>query len=567
MEILIRQTENGRRICVLDNIQSDAEFQEFKTAIMAVGRQELLQVEFYDADHLRADILAVLRECADTRPSFKVVAYHSLLGQRLMRLNLPVQVVNVENGLRKNLKCEALVIAGSANSLDKILYIVEQLPSSDSSIFVLQHVLENQVNLLDTLLRTKTDYTVLMPHQMCRIEPATIYVAPPGHHMKVAHGFIYLTQDKKIQFSRPSIDVLLESVAFEYGTKATAVVLCGLGKDGVAGCAALKHAGGCVIVEDSTECMGATSMPDSIKQAGHHHYVFPHHVIASILSAYLVSDAHDINESKLNGFLHAIEVQFGFNFKNYHRGSIERRISNLMTRFDIPRFADFQLAVLSSNTLFERMLAEMSVAVTQFFRHPTQFMQLRQQVLPYLSSFPVIRIWSAGCATGEEAYSLAMLASELGIDKKCRIFATDINQHLLDIAATATYPLEELAIAQSNYSQTGGTAEFDNYIDVNSRYLSLKDNCKKLPTFHQHSLVNDGSFNEFQLIICRNVLIYFDTELQTKILQRFLLSLHRDGFLVLGPQDGLDVLARSVGFTPYIKGTTIYRRNNEKNND
>ena len=194
-------------------------------------------------------------------------------------------------------------------------------------------------------------------------------------------------------------------------------------------------------------------------------------------------------------------------------------------------------------------------------------MQLRQQVLPYLSSFPVIRIWSAGCATGEEAYSLAMLASELGIDKKCRIFATDINQHLLDIAATATYPLEELAIAQSNYSQTGGTGEFDNYIDVNSRYLSLKDNCKKLPTFHQHSLVNDGSFNEFQLIICRNVLIYFDTELQTKILQRFLLSLHRDGFLVLGPQDGLDVLARSVGFTPYIKGTTIYRRNNEKNND
>ena len=576
MEILLRQTEKFQRICVLGPIQTDIEFQQFKTAMKNVPLHEALQVDFYDADNLNAEVLALLRFCADTRPTFKIVAYHSLLGQRLFRLNLPVQQIAVLDDVKKSLHCEALAIAGSANSLDKILYIVEQLPLSKSSIFVLQHVLENQINLLDNLLRAKTDYKVIMPHHLCRIEPRTMYIAPPGHHMKLAHGLLYLTRDKKIQFSRPSIDALLESLALEYGEHATAVVLCGLGNDGVNGCAKLKEAGACVIVEDSSECAGATAMPDAIKDAGNHDYVFPHHVIASILSAYLddsskhIQDNNNNNstskpsENNLAGFLLAIEVQYGFNFKNYHRGGLERRIQNMMTRFGIPLFADFQLAILSSYAMFERMLAEMSVAVTQFFRHPAQFFQLRQQVLPYLNSFPVIRIWSAGCATGEEAYSLAILVNELGLEKKSRIFATDINQHLLDIAATAIYPLEELSVAQNNYLQTGGASEFNNYVDINSRYLSFKDNYKKLPTFHQHSLVNDGSFNEFQLIICRNVLIYFDTELQTKILQRFFLSLHRDGFLVLGPQDGLDILARSVGFTPYIKGTTIYRRNNEK---
>lgn len=567
MDIFIRHSERSQKICVLGKIQSDIDIQELMSAINATAEQTSLEIDFYDADHLTAEVLAILRECADRRPEFKVVTYHSLLGQRLLRLNLPVQQKIVEADVKRSLQCQVLAIAGSANSLDKLMYIVEKLPVEKSSIFVLQHVLEDQINLLDSLLRVKTNYAVVMPHHMVRVVPGTIYIAPPGHHMKVAHGFIYLTQDKKMQFARPSIDVLFESLALEYGDKTTAVVLCGLGSDGVAGCTALKEAGATVIIEDSSECAGGTAMPDAIKKASQNHYVFRHQVIASILAAYLENDTSSLSDKALSGFLHALDLQYGFDFKNYQRDSLARRIQHLMDRFHFPHFADFQLAVLSSDSLFERMLAEISVAVTQFFRHPAQFTQLRQHVLPYLNSFPVIRIWSAGCATGEEAYSLAILAHELHIEKKCRIFATDINQHLLDIAATASYPLEELVIAESNYLQTEGPGEFNNYVDVNSRYLSLKGNYKKLPTFHQHSLVNDGSFNEFQLIICRNVLIYFDTELQKKILQRFFLSLHSDGFLVLGPQDGLDVLARSVGLTPFIKGTTIYRRNNEKNND
>lgn len=567
MEILIRHSEKYQRICILGNIQSDSELQKLSAAIDDISINQQLQIDFYDADHLSADVLNMLRHCADTRPAFKIVAYHNLLGQRLLRLNLPVHQIVVEQGKKKTLECQAIAIAGSANSLDKILNIVEMLPLSSATIFVLQHVSENQINLLDNLLRVKTDYKVLMPHHLCRIEPGTMYVAPPGHHMKIAHGLLYLTRDKKIQFSRPSIDALFESMALEYGDKSTAVILCGLGSDGVAGCGALKQVGASVIVEDSSECMEATAMPDAVKVAGHADYVFPHEVIGSILTAYLDETESRLSEHTLTTFLHAVDKQYGFNFKNYQQGSLERRIKNMMSRFSIPRFADFQLAIFSSYVLFERMLAEMSVAVTQFFRHPEQFVHLRQQVLPYLRSFPAIRIWSAGCSTGEEAYSLAILLNEMGIEKKSRIFATDINRHLLDIANTAIYPLEEYATGQTNYLQTGGLAQFDNFIDRNTHYFSLKENYQKLPAFHQHSLVNEGSFNEFQLIICRNVLIYFDTELQTKILQRFFLSLHREGFLILGPQDGLDVLARSVGFIPYIKGTTIYRRSNEKNND
>jgi len=129
------------------------------------------------------------------------------------------------------------------------------------------------------------------------------------------------------------------------------------------------------------------------------------------------------------------------------------------------------------------MLAEMSVAVTQFFRHPEQFAYLRQQVLPYLSSFPAVRIWSAGCSTGEEAYSLAILLNEMGMEKKSRIFATDINSHLLDIANSASYPLEEYATGQTNYLQAGGLSQFDHFIDRNSRYFSLKENYKNFRRF------------------------------------------------------------------------------------
>ncbi|MFZ6726542.1 chemotaxis protein CheB [Undibacterium sp. MH2W] len=566
MEIFVRQTEQLHRICILGAIENDQHCQTVSSAINATPINHALQIDFYDADHVDSNVLAILRDCADKRPAFKIVAYHHLLGQRLVRLNLPVLQKQVEATITHHVQCQVVAIAGSANSLDKLMYLVEQLPVTESCLFVLQHVLEDQISLLDSLLRVKTDYTVVMPHHMQTVEPGTIYVAPPGHHMRVAHGLIYLTKDKKIQFSRPSIDVLLTSLALEYGDKVTAVILCGLGNDGVVGCGALKKAGATVIVEDSSECAGADAMPDAIVEAGHSHYVFKHHVIASVMRAYLDGKTSSISDQTMNGFLHALDIQYGFNFSQYQRGSLMRRVHHLMNRFHLPSFADFQLAILSNRALFERMLAEMSVAVTQFFRHPAQFAQLRHVVLPYLASFPVVRMWSAGCATGEEAYSLSILVHELNIEKKCRLFATDINQHLLNIAVTACYPLEELAQASSNYLQTQGTGQFNNYVDIHSRYLSIKDHYKKLPAFHQHSLLNDGSFNEFQLIICRNVFIYFDTELQKKILLRFFDCLHRDGVLVLGPQDGIDVLARSVGFTPFIEGTTIYRRNNEKNN-
>jgi len=219
------------------------------------------------------------------------------------------------------------------------------LPLSNSAIFVLQHVLENQINLLDSLLRVKTDYKVIMPHHLCRIEAGTIYVAPPGHHMKIAHGLLYLTRDKKIQFSRPSIDALFESMALEYGDKSTAVILCGLGSDGAAGCGVLKQVGANVLVEDSCECMGATAMPDAVKVAGHADYVFLHEVIGSILAAYVDETESSLSENTLTLFLHALDKQYGFNFKNYQQGSLERRIRNMMSRFSIPHFADFQLAI------------------------------------------------------------------------------------------------------------------------------------------------------------------------------------------------------------------------------
>jgi chemotaxis protein methyltransferase CheR len=205
------------------------------------------------------------------------------------------------------------------------------------------------------------------------------------------------------------------------------------------------------------------------------------------------------------------------------------------------------------------MVVDISVGVSDFFRHPAQFKLIREVLLPYLESFPVIKCWSAGCATGEEAYSLAILLDELGLLKRSRLFATDFNSYLINLAKNGLFPLKSLQPGQTNYQQSGGQHHFDASITQGSRYFGIKDHLRNATLFHRHSLVDEGIFNEFQLILCRNVMIYFMPELQSKLLARFAQSLHHDGFLVLGPQDGIDHLARKAGFIPYIKGSHIYR--------
>jgi len=562
MKITTQSTPTQQRIGVLGRLDQAAE----RTQLIAILDQAAdtlkHQIDFYDADTLPVDVIAALTHCLERGVALKIITYHYLLTHTLMRLDLPVHPIAVKTQNTRPLQFQAVALAGSANSLDKILHIVEHLPNGDLAVFVAQHVLEGQVNLLDKLLRVRTGYQVIMPHNLTAVQTGTIYVAPPGHHMKVAHGLVYLTRDRTIQFARPSIDVLFESLAAEYGTQLMAVLLCGFGQDGVQGCATLKSAGSCVIVEHGDECGTARVLPQAAADAGHFDLILKLPAIASLVAATVITDNSVIDDTHLTLFVEAILSQYGYDFRGYQHDSLKRRILNMMGKFGQPTLLQFQLAVFSENAVFNRMISEISVGVSTFFRHPEQFHLMREKIFPYLESFPVIKLWSAGCATGEEPYSLAILLEELGLTKRCRLFATDFNAYLIDVAKAGLFPIKALESSHANYEKSGGQIGLNHYVEKNRHYVAVKQPLRNTALFHRHSLVDEGIFNEFQLIVCRNVMIYFKPELQSKILERFSRSLHRDGFLVLGPQDGLHHLARAAGFVPYVTGSHVYRLNN-----
>ncbi len=562
MNITLTQTDKLARIGVLGTLELRADQLKLVKLLQSTKTGVPHQLDFYDADSVPPDIISALADCLDRSVALKILSYHPLLTHNLMRLGIPAQQVNIKAPPAASQARKALALAGSANSLDKILHIIEALPLSQVSIFIVQHVMENQINLLDQLLRVRTQYQVVMPQHLMAVAAATIYVAPPGHHMKVAHGLIYLTRDGHVQYARPSIDVLFGSLASEYGADVMAVLLCGFGRDGVDGCGALKQTGACVIIEDGDDCGDACVLPQAAIESGQYEQIMKLPVITSVAAAAICSREESASGVHLTLFIEALWSRYSYDFRGYQPESLQRRVHNIMMQTGLPHFFDFQLALFSDQAIFERMLAEISVCVTAFFRHPEQCQLLREQVFPYLASFPLIKCWSAGCATGEEPYSLAILLDELGLLNRSRLFATDFNAYLIEIAKSGLYPVKLLETSQHNYHKSAGPARFDNFIEPESRYLRIKHHLIASTLFHLHSLVDEGIFNEFQLIICRNVMIYFKPELQQKILQRFARSLHRDGFLVLGPQDGLHHLAIAAGFIPYIKGSHIYRLNN-----
>ncbi|MDP3847446.1 MAG: chemotaxis protein CheB [Pseudomonas sp.] len=571
MSITFQPMGNLCRAVILGHLDTTEERETLKSALQeqlpTASAGSALELTFYDADTLPAEIIETIAQRLDRAGGLKIVAYHALLAHSLMRLDLPVRQVSNQVKRSPRGRCRALALAGSAQSLDKILHIVAQLPLSEMAIFVAQHVQEDQPNLLDQLLKTRTEYAVVMPQHLIPVQPGTLYVAPPGYHMKVAHGLVYLTADRKIQFARPSIDALFESLASEYGDAVLAVLLCGYGQDGVAGCGALRAVGSSVIVEDGDECEPARVMPDAAREAGFYDYVLRSAAITSVAAATVAGATASPSGTLLELFLEALLKQYGYDFRGYQRDSLERRIRNLMVHFDLGSFPEFQSAVLSDAALFERLCAELSVGVTSFFRHPEQFREIREKILPYLASFPIVKLWSAGCSTGEEAYSLAVLLDELGLLERSHLFATDINHYLLELAKSGLFPAGPLASNRSNYLASGGSRGFDSHVASTGRFLKVEERLHQRVMFHRHSLAEEGIFNEFQLIICRNVMIYFNIELQRQVLQRFLRSLHADGFLVLGPQDGLNLVAEEQGFVPYQPGSFIYRRPGKRSHD
>jgi chemotaxis protein methyltransferase CheR len=231
--------------------------------------------------------------------------------------------------------------------------------------------------------------------------------------------------------------------------------------------------------------------------------------------------------------------RYGYDFTEYSRASLQRRIHRLFTLDKFPSFAEFRYRLQTDNYYFRRFVEEITVNVTEMLRDPSFYRTLRTTILPVLATYPFIRIWHAGCATGEEVYSMAILLQEAGLLHKSLLYGTDINPQVIDRARKGIFPVSQMQKYSENYIQSGGVRDFSSYYTANYHLAKFDSTLTAKMVFSTHNLVSDFSFNEFQLILCRNTLIYFERDLQSKVFQLFDYSLENFGYLALGSKESL----------------------------
>ena len=227
-------------------------------------------------------------------------------------------------------------------------------------------------------------------------------------------------------------------------------------------------------------------------------------------------EAETIDEEELEILLNDLVEVYGYDFTDYSRASLKRRVNRLLQLDKFPSFAEFRYRVRKSPEYVKRFVEQITVNVTEMFRDPSFYKTLRLDILPVLSTYPFIRIWHAGCSTGEEVYSMAIMLHEANLLHKSLLYATDINADVIKKAMAGVFPLSHMRQYSENYILSGGIADFSTYYSAKYNHAKFNEELRAKVIFATHNLVSDRSFNEFQLILCRNVLIYFDQNLQQK---------------------------------------------------
>lgn len=268
----------------------------------------------------------------------------------------------------------------------------------------------------------------------------------------------------------------------------------------------------------------------------------------------------EIEAIEIDLLLEAVYQRYGYDFRSYARASIERRARQFLSSSRCATISDMIPKVLRDEALLSRLVQYFSISVTEMFRDPFVYAAIRHDVVPLLRTYPFIKIWHAGCATGEEVYSLAIMLKEEGLYDRATIYATDFNDSSLEKAKVGIYPIDAIKEATRNYQMAGGKGSFgDNY---HSKYdaAAMDGSLKERITFANHNLTTDNVFGEMHMVFCRNVLIYFNRDLQNRALGLFKESLVHAGFLCLGTKESLDFSEVSGSFEAVDKKAKIYKK-------
>ena len=461
-----------------------------------------------------------------------------------------------------------VVVGSSAGGIEALSTLVATLPADFSAPLVLaQHLDPHRLSHLGEILARRSALPVrtVLDHE--RLEPGVVYVVPSNRHVEIADHTVRVSADDAPDEKRPkpSVDRLLTSAAHAYGEQLIAVILTGTGSDGAAGARAVKAAGGAVIIENPATAaypgMPESLAPTTVDFVSDLERIAP--LLQDLLSGIptpILPEAEDL----LLALLAQLREQTGMDFSHYKRPTILRRLQRRMVAIGTRQLADYAAYLAQHPEEGAHLVASFLINVTEFFRDPAFYAALRERILPELITYArtqgnVLRIWSAGCATGEEAYSLAILVAEALGDELSRfavqIFATDLDEDALTFARRGIYPAAALVSVPEDLRARAFTLLLDGSYEIAPRLRALV-------TFGQHDLGQRAPFPRIDLVLCRNVLIYFTLELQRRALQLFAFALREGGYLALGKAETANLLA--AYFTPTDERLKLYRRHGER---
>jgi two-component system, chemotaxis family, CheB/CheR fusion protein len=441
-------------------------------------------------------------------------------------------------------------IGASAGGLNALEELFDNMPADSGMAFVVvQHLSPDFKSRMDELLLQHTAMPIQVIADATKMAPNTVYLLPAMTQLAVKGGNLHLTGIAKGQHVDLPIDVFFESLAEDAGSKAVGVILSGTGKDGSQGIQAIHRKGGLVIVQ-SPESAQYDAMPQSAIGTGAVDYILPPDEIPDILIDQITNPtkAHgksqDIpgltDNGEFAGIFRLLQNSFHLNFAIYKLGTVERRIRRRMGFRQIAGVLDYAAILASDQDELDDLYHDLLIGVTEFFRDEEAFRYLETTIIPELFAGRApdqeLRVWSAGCATGEEAYSLAILLTEKAREQnftgKITVFATDVHRRSLETAAQGIYSRERLAKVDPERLER-------NFTEVEKDHFKVNADLRKMLVFARHDLTRDIPFSRIDLVLCRNLLIYLKSEAQKRVIAQLHFALNRNGILFCGKSEGV----------------------------
>ena len=457
-----------------------------------------------------------------------------------------------------------VVIGASAGGLEALKELLTSLDSNIPAIFIIaQHLDPKHPTILKDLLARVSSMPVELVTTNTEPVANTIYIVSPGHNAQIKHGKIMLTPAASIG-PKPSINLLLNSLAEEAEEKAIAVILSGTGSDGSQGVASIKANSGLIIVQDGKTAK-YDSMPNSAVGTGFVDLILPPKKIAEELKSYIQSSGKLITQlsmpqasTSLQKLFKCLLDETGYDFSGYKLKTVQRRIARRMAVHKLSTLEDYVVLLTSSASEVDNLFKDLLISVTDFFRDPEAFKGLEKVIYQLVEKHNVtdqIRVWVAGCANGEEAYSISIWFQKarlaLGKEISYQIFATDIDEFALSQARKARFSESQVKNIDADI--------LENYFDHKENIYTVKKNVRDHVVFARQNVVMDPPFSRLDLISCRNVMIYFSTDLQRQVLETFHFALKMKGYLFLGKAESANSVTPEL-FNVYDKASQIFQR-------